>query len=71
LVRILRHHLSEFGSAPDGRLFTAQYSRPQPVSSATYPRVWRQGRRIDKARGDDPGADDQGRDDPGRRGVER
>lgn len=44
LVRLLRWHLDEFGSAPDGRLFAAQGYRKGPVSLETYTRVWRQAR---------------------------
>ncbi len=44
LVRLLRWHLSEFGAAPDGRLFYATGYRRGPVSLGTYTRVWRQAR---------------------------
>jgi integrase len=46
LVRILRHHIAEYGSAPDGRLFTAQWHRQGAVSIGTYTRVWRQARKL-------------------------
>jgi site-specific recombinase XerD len=45
LVRILRYHLAEFGTGPDGRLFTAQWHHHGSVSSGTYLRAWRQARK--------------------------
>lgn len=53
LVSILRQHLKQFGTSPDGRLFvtrTARFGRPlagpynAPVSNNTYSRVWRKAR---------------------------
>jgi site-specific recombinase XerD len=38
LTRILRHHLAEFGAAPDGRLFTGVRARELPT--ITYRRAW-------------------------------
>jgi integrase len=53
LVRILRNHIKQFGTSPDGRLFvtrTARFGRAlagpynSPVSNNTYGRVWRKAR---------------------------
>jgi integrase len=44
LVAILRWHLSEFGIAPDGRLFRQQNGNV--VSSSTYTQVWQAARII-------------------------
>jgi integrase len=38
LTRILRHHLAEFGAAPDGRLFTGV--RGGELPTITYRRAW-------------------------------
>ncbi|WP_308259568.1 tyrosine-type recombinase/integrase [Pseudonocardia sp. H11422] len=45
LVAILRDHLDQFGTAPDGRLFPAQRSG-RGVPSSVYTRVWQDARRI-------------------------
>jgi hypothetical protein len=39
LVAILRQHVAEFGTAPDGRLFVAQ--RAADLPKITYLRTWR------------------------------
>ncbi|MCO5993017.1 tyrosine-type recombinase/integrase [Actinoallomurus rhizosphaericola] len=44
LVRILRDHVKEFGTAPDGRLFAT--STGKLVASSSYWRVWDQARMI-------------------------
>jgi integrase len=53
LVRLLRHHITTFGTSPDGRLFvtrTGRFGHPvatpyvNPVSTNTYSRVWRKAR---------------------------
>jgi integrase len=44
LVRALRWHVAAYGTAPDGRLFTATGWSSGPVSLETYTRVWRQAR---------------------------
>lgn len=45
LVRLLRRHLDEHGTAPDGRLFSG--GRGGPLSESIYGRVWQMAR--DKA----------------------
>jgi integrase len=59
LVRLLRHHIAEFGPGPGGRLFVSRTGRgghplpppySNPVSSNTYSRVWQKAR--EKALGD-------------------
>ncbi|GAA4209904.1 tyrosine-type recombinase/integrase [Actinocatenispora rupis] len=54
LVRVLRRHLAEFGTGPDGRLFVprvGKFGRPvagassASVSVSTYTRVWRAARK--------------------------
>jgi integrase len=42
LVRLLRHHLAEFGTADDGRLFRA--TRGGHLSESAYARIWRDAR---------------------------
>jgi integrase len=42
LVQILRAHLEEYGTAPDGRLF--QTERGGPIGSTAYTEVWQQAR---------------------------
>jgi integrase len=44
LVRILRAHLSEFGTADDGRLFRNE--RGGIVGSTTFSRVWEEARQL-------------------------
>jgi integrase len=44
LVRLLREHVKEFGTAEDGRLF--QSERGNVVASSSYYRVWRQTREL-------------------------
>lgn len=44
LVTVLRHHLKEFGTAEDGRLFFNE--RKTVLSSSTYSRVWEEARRL-------------------------
>lgn len=52
LVRVLRRHLDEYGTGTDGRLFVVRAGSGQPlaapyanpVSAATYARVWRAAR---------------------------
>ncbi|WP_432981558.1 tyrosine-type recombinase/integrase [Dactylosporangium sp. CA-233914] len=46
LVRLLRHHIGEYGAAADGRLFNRRWHQRGPVSKETYSRVWRQARAI-------------------------
>lgn len=43
LVRILQGHISEFGTAPDGRLFPAQQTG-RSVPASVYTRIWSQAR---------------------------
>ena len=45
LVHILQEHISEFGTARDGRLFPAQQTG-QGVPAAVYTRIWTQARAI-------------------------
>ncbi|MBE1590515.1 GntR family transcriptional regulator [Nonomuraea angiospora] len=44
LVRILRAHLEEFGTAPDGRLFRNE--RGGVLGASTYSRAWEEARRF-------------------------
>jgi integrase len=44
LVTILRAHIAEFGSAPDGRLFANE--RSGVLGSTTYSRAWEEARRL-------------------------
>lgn len=43
LVRLIRSHLAEFGTAPDGRLFRAAMGGP--VKTSRYGQVWRDARK--------------------------
>jgi integrase len=43
LARLLRRHLDEFGTGPDGRLFHGQRS-PGPIPDSVYGRVWESAR---------------------------
>ena len=45
LVAILREHLAEFGTSPDGRLFFGVESG-ENVPIAVYTRIWQQAREI-------------------------
>jgi integrase len=42
LSRCLRHHIEEFGTAPDGRLFRGE--RGGDLSESVYQRVWQSAR---------------------------
>lgn len=44
LLRLLREHLKEFGTAKDGRLFTSE--RGNVVAASSYSRVWKQTREL-------------------------
>ncbi|MBQ0853405.1 tyrosine-type recombinase/integrase [Streptomyces sp. BH-SS-21] len=44
LVRLLREHLKEFGTAKDGRLFASE--RGYVVAASSYSRVWKQTREL-------------------------
>jgi integrase len=44
LVRMLREHLTEFGTAEDGRLFASE--RGNVVAASSYSRVWKQAREL-------------------------
>jgi integrase len=44
LVRILREHLEEFGTAKDGRMFSSE--RGNVVAASSYSRVWKQAREL-------------------------
>jgi integrase len=44
LVRMLRAHLAEFGTAKDGRVFGSE--RGTVLSSSTYSRVWEEARAL-------------------------
>lgn len=44
LVRLLREHLEEFGTAKDGRLFSSE--RGNVVAASSYSRVWKQAREL-------------------------
>jgi integrase len=44
LVAILRTHINEFGTAPDGRLFRNE--RGGIIGSTTYSRVWEEARQL-------------------------
>lgn len=43
LTRMIHHHLEEYGSAPDGRLFPS--ARGGPLSESVYGRVWEAARK--------------------------
>lgn len=42
LVRLLRDHLKEFGTATDGRLFSSE--RGSVIAASSYSRAWKQAR---------------------------
>ncbi|MFC8131566.1 tyrosine-type recombinase/integrase [Streptomyces sp. NPDC057302] len=44
LVRLLREHLKEFGTAADGRLFSSE--RGNVIAASSYSRVWKQAREL-------------------------
>mgnify|MGYP001355371766 CR=1 FL=1 len=44
LVRMLREHLAEFGTAEDGRLFASE--RGNVIAASSYSRVWKQAREL-------------------------
>ena len=44
LVVILRRHLADFGTGPDGRLFRAQKGSTGLVCKTTYAKIWREAR---------------------------
>jgi integrase len=44
LVAILRRHLAQFGTGPDGRLFRAQKGGTGLVCKTTYAKIWREAR---------------------------
>ena len=44
LVAILRRHLEEYGTAPDGRILQGQRGVSPMVSKSTYAKVWREAR---------------------------
>ena len=44
LVGILRRHLAQFGTGPDGRLFRAQKGGTGLVCKTTYAKIWREAR---------------------------
>jgi hypothetical protein len=44
LVRMLREHLEEFGTADDGRLF--QSERGNVIAASSYSRVWKRAREL-------------------------
>lgn len=44
LVRMLREHLEEFGTAEDGRLFSSE--RGNVVAASSYSRVWKRAREL-------------------------
>lgn len=44
LVRLLREHVSEFGTADDGRLFQSEYGNV--VAASSYSRIWKQAREL-------------------------
>ncbi len=50
LVRMLRHHIETYGTAPDGRLFTAV--RGGRVRSTEYTEMWQEARRKTLAEAD-------------------
>lgn len=47
LVHSLRHHIEQFGTAPDGRLFRNE--RSGIIGSTTYSRVWEEARGFARA----------------------
>ncbi|WP_043183472.1 integrase [Streptomyces sp. NRRL F-5123] len=44
LVRLLREHVAEFGTADDGRLFQSEYGNV--VAASSYSRIWKRGREL-------------------------
>ncbi|MEV7208690.1 MULTISPECIES: site-specific integrase [unclassified Streptomyces] len=44
LVRLLREHLEEFGTAEDGRLFSSE--RVNVIAASSYSRAWKQAREL-------------------------
>jgi integrase len=44
LTRLIRHHLKEYGTAPDGRLFPG--ARGGPLSESVYGRIWEAARAV-------------------------
>lgn len=44
LVAILRRHVAEYGTAPDGRILQGQRGVSPMVSKSTYAKVWREAR---------------------------
>jgi integrase len=44
LVRLLREHVGEFGTADDGRLFQSEYGNVVAASSCS--RIWKQAREL-------------------------
>ncbi|MFE5086763.1 tyrosine-type recombinase/integrase [Streptomyces mirabilis] len=44
LVRLLREHLEEFGTAEDGRLFSSE--RGNVIAASSYSRAWKQAREL-------------------------
>ncbi|MBO4256821.1 tyrosine-type recombinase/integrase [Streptomyces griseorubiginosus] len=44
LVRLLREHLKEFGTAKDGRLFSSE--RGNVIAASSYSRAWKQAREL-------------------------
>ncbi len=44
LVRLLRDHLKEFGTAEDGRLFSSE--RGNVIAASSYSRAWKQAREL-------------------------
>lgn len=44
LVALLRGHLDQFGTAPDGRLFRGEYGGP--VSDSVYCAIWQKARKV-------------------------
>jgi integrase len=44
LVRLLREHLKEFGTAKDGRLFSSE--RGNVIAASSYSRAWKWAREL-------------------------
>lgn len=44
LVRLLREHLEQFGTAEDGRLFSSE--RGNVIAASSYSRAWKQAREL-------------------------
>jgi integrase len=44
LVRLLREHVEEFGTADDGRLFQSEYGNV--VAASSYSRIWKHAREL-------------------------